>query len=82
MKWWFEKIFLPEILFLEIMSPEQILSHPLKVLSQKQREDYFDLGGICQGGGTDSKKHFGRTSKDDRQGFGCKQRRNPVRNGI
>ena len=46
MKWRFEKIYLPEILFLEIMSPEQILSHPPKVLSQEQREDYFDLGYI------------------------------------
>ena len=28
------------------MSPEQILSHPPKVLSQEQREDYFDLGYV------------------------------------
>ena len=28
------------------MSPEKILSHPPKVLSQEQREDYFDLGYV------------------------------------
>ncbi len=28
------------------MTPEQILSHPPKVLSQEQREDYFDLGYV------------------------------------
>ncbi|MGB0364125.1 MAG: PKD domain-containing protein, partial [bacterium] len=28
------------------MTPEQILSHPAKVLSQEQREDYFDLGYV------------------------------------
>ena len=42
----FEKICLPETLFLEIMTPEQILSHPPKVLSQEQRQDYFDLGYV------------------------------------
>ena len=26
------------------MTPEQILSHPPKILSQKQRQDYFELG--------------------------------------
>ena len=28
------------------MTPEQILSHPPKILSQEQREDYFDLGYV------------------------------------
>ena len=28
------------------MTPEQILSHPPKVLSQEQRQDYFDLGYV------------------------------------
>ena len=28
------------------MIPEQILSHPSKVLSQEQRQDYFDLGYV------------------------------------
>ena len=28
------------------MSSEQILSHPPKVLSQEQREDYFDSGYV------------------------------------
>ena len=28
------------------MSPEQILSHPPKVLSQEEREDYFDSGYV------------------------------------
>ena len=28
------------------MTPEQILSHSPKILSQEQREDYFDLGYV------------------------------------
>ena len=28
------------------MTPEQILSHPPKVLSQELREDYFELGYV------------------------------------
>ena len=28
------------------MTPEQILSHPQKVLSQELREDYFELGYV------------------------------------
>ena len=64
MKWRFEKIFLPEILFLEIMSPEQILSHPPKVLSQELRQDYFELGYV-KVEGLIPIKHFGRTSKND-----------------
>ena len=28
------------------MTPEQILSHPPKILSQEQRQDYFDLGYV------------------------------------
>ena len=46
MKWRFEKISLTETSSLEIMSPEQIFSHPPKVLSQEQREDYFDSGYV------------------------------------
>ena len=46
MKWRFEKICLLETSTQEIMSPEQILSHPPKVLSQEQRQDYFDLGYV------------------------------------
>ena len=46
MKWRFEKIYLLETSTQEIMTPEQILSHPPKVLSQEQREDYFDLGYV------------------------------------
>ena len=46
MKWRFEKICLLETSSLEIMSPEQILSHPPKVLSQEQRQDYFEFGYV------------------------------------
>ena len=28
------------------MTPEQILSHPPKVLSQEQRQNYFELGYV------------------------------------
>ncbi len=29
------------------MTPEEILSHPPRVLSEVQRETYFEDGGIC-----------------------------------